>query len=174
MSKCIWGHSLACTGLPLHSFMHFWAMWQSLSITEKVGEKLGQPQASRPRGDTPLFNPVHREPMALPLPEFHQSTSCSSLLCSFCSCFSPNSLEKEEKDLLLLHSHLHFICISCLPSSLCKNVFVVVLLPRKNGFVVRHRPQERFCGVLSPTRMIFVRGNHAPCLLYTSPSPRDS
>ena len=40
-------------------------------------------------------------------------------------------------------------------------MFVVVLLPRKNGFVVRHHPQERFCGVLSPTRTIFVTGNHA-------------
>ena len=61
----------------------------------------------------------------------------------------------------------HLICISCLPSSLHKNVFVVVLLPRKNCFVVRHRPQERFCGVLSPTRTIFVRGNHAPQGLLT-------
>jgi len=43
----------------------------------------------------------------------------------------------------------------------------VVLLPRKNGFVVRHCPQERFCGVLSPTRTIFVRGNHAPQGLLT-------
>ena len=60
-----------------------------------------------------------------------------------------------------MHLHLHSICISCLPSFLCKNVFVVVLLPHKNGFVVRHRPQERFYGVLSPTRTIFVRGNHA-------------
>ena len=34
-------------------------------------------------------------------------------------------------------------------------------------FVVRHRPQERFCGVLSPTRTIFVRGNHAPQGLLT-------
>ena len=40
-------------------------------------------------------------------------------------------------------------------------MFVVVLLPCKNDFVVRYRPQERFCGVLSPTRTIFVRGNHA-------------
>ena len=50
----------------------------------------------------------------------------------------------------------------------CKNVFVVVLLPRKNDFVVRTRPQERFCGVLSPTRMIFVRSNQAPQGLLTS------
>ena len=106
-------------------------------------------------------------PWHSPCPSSTSPTSCSSLLCSFCSCFSPSSLEKEEKDLLLLHSHLQLICISCLPSSLHKNVFVVVLLPRKNGFVVCHRPQERFCGVLSPTRTIFVRGNHAPQGLLT-------
>ena len=46
-------------------------------------------------------------------------------------------------------------------------MFVVVPLPRNNGFVVHHRPQERFCGVLSPTRTIFVRGNHAPQGLLT-------
>ena len=62
---------------------------------------------------------------------------------------------------------MHFVCISCLPSSLCKNVFVVVLLPCKNVFVVRHRSQEQFCGVLSPIGMIFVRGNHAPQGLLT-------
>ena len=46
-------------------------------------------------------------------------------------------------------------------------MFVVVLLPRKNNFVVHHRPQERICGVLSPARTIFVRGNHAPQGLLT-------
>ena len=66
-----------------------------------------------------------------------------------------------------MHFHLHLICISCLPPSHCKNVFAVALLPCKNDFVVRHRPQEWFCGVLSPTRTIFVRGNHAPQGLLT-------
>ena len=46
-------------------------------------------------------------------------------------------------------------------------MFVVVLLPRKNSFVVRHRPQEQFCGVLSPTRTIFVGVNQAPQGLLT-------
>jgi len=31
------------------------------------------PLVDRLRGSTPLFNPVHRELMTLPLPEFHQS-----------------------------------------------------------------------------------------------------
>ena len=59
--------------------------------------------------------------------------------------------KKKKKNISFL---CILICIPCLPYSLCKNVFVVVLLPCKNGFVVRHHPQEWFCGVLSPTRTI--------------------
>ena len=41
---------------------------------EKLGPATGRPTplVGRLRGSTPLFNPVHRELMALPLPEFHQ------------------------------------------------------------------------------------------------------
>ena len=67
--------------------------------------------------------------------------------------------KKKKKNISVL---CILICISCLPSSLCKNVFVVVLLPRKNGFVVHHHPQERFCGVLSPTRTIFCERQPCP------------
>ena len=96
-----------------------------------------------------------------PSPRYTSLASCSSFLCLLCSCSWSKFITKRKKYFLALHFCLHFICISCSPSFLCKNVFVMVLLPCKNDFVVRYCPQERFYGVLSPTRTIFVRGNHA-------------
>ena len=131
-----------------------------------MGPATGRPTplVGRLRGSTPLFNPVHREPMALPLPEFHQSHFVFFPPQLSLFLFLSKFIRKRRK---IFPSFCILNCISCLPSFLHENVFVVVQPPRKNGFVVRHRPQERFCGVLSPTRMIFVRGNHAPQGLLT-------
>ena len=47
---------------------HYWKR------RKKLGPATGQPTplVGRARGGAPLFNPVHREPMVLPLLEFHQ------------------------------------------------------------------------------------------------------
>ena len=143
--------------------MHFWTMWRPLCITEKrrieSGPATGRPTPwSAEPGVAPLYltrctgSPWHSL-ARVPIVSLHALPS-SAL-------FALVSLQVHKKKKKKISLFCILICISCLSSSLHKNVFVVVLLPRKNGFVVRHRPQERFCGVLSPTRMIFVRGNHA-------------
>ena len=153
--------------------MQFWTMWQSLWITEKRREKLGPaigrptPLVGRLRGSTPLFNPVQRELTALPLPEFHQfhfvfSAPLLSLLL-FLSKFKRKRRKRLQSFAFSFASHLHFV-FTFFPSQerVCGGTTTL-----QEWFVVRHRPQERFCGVLSPTRMIFVRGNHAPQGLLT-------
>ena len=139
---------------------------------KKGGQNRGQPQAGRPLGRPTQWwrssirasaQGAHGTPSA----QFYYFHSELLLPLLSLLLFLSKFIRKRRKRFPFLHSHLHLICISCLPCSLHKNVFVVVLLPRKNGFVVRHRPQERFCGVSSPTRMIFVRGNHAPQGLLT-------
>ena len=136
---------------------------------KKGGQNQGQPQAGRPLGRPTQWwrssirasaQGAHGTPSA----QFYQFHSEFLLPLLSLLLFLPKFIRKKKKKISLF---CIFICISCLPSSLHKNVFVVVLLPLKNGFVVRHRPQEWFCGVLSPTRMIFVRGNHAPQGLLT-------
>ena len=144
-------------------------MWQSLWITEKRMGKLG-PATGRPTpwsADSVVALLYKSQctgsswhSLCPVLPVSLRVPSSSALL----ALVSPQVHKKKKKKISLF---CIFICISCLPSSLHKNVFVVVLLPRKNGFVVCHRPQERFGGVLSPTRTIFVRGNHAPQGLLT-------
>ena len=128
----------------------------------------GQPPWSADQGLCPSIKPcaqgAHGTPLARVLPVLLRVLLPSAL---FALVLLQVHKKIRKKYFLALHPHLHFICTSCLPSSLCKNVFVVVLLPHKNNFVVHHHPQERFCGVLSPTRTIFVRGNHAPEELLT-------
>ena len=66
-------------------FTHFWIIWQSLSITEKGGHKLGQPHGrptslvGRPWGGAPLFNSVHRELMALLLMQIWSTHKCARM-----------------------------------------------------------------------------------------------
>ena len=127
-------------------------------------QQVGRPPWSAEPGVTPLYqkwctgSPWHSLCPVLPVSLRAPSSSALFALVSL-------QVHKKKKKKISLSCIL--IRISCLPSSLHKNVFVVVQLPRKNGFVVRHCPQERFCGVLSPTRTIFVRGNHAPQGLLT-------
>ena len=105
---------------------------------------MGKPQAGRARGDTPLFNPVHREPMALPLPEFHQfhfvifSPLLSLLL--FLSTFIRKRRKRFPSFAFPFASHLHFVfTFFALQERVCGGTTT---------------PQERFCGASSPTRMI--------------------
>ena len=148
MSKCIWGHSYACTGQPLHSFMHLWSIWQSLSISEKGGQVLGHPHGQpttlvADQGVMPLYKGrCIGSSWHSPCPSSTSFTSCSSPSSLFALVALQVHKKEKKKYFLALHPDLHFVCISCLPSSLCKNVFVVVLLPHKNDFVLRHRLQE--------------------------------
>ena len=144
-------------------------MWQPLCITEKRRIKSG-PATGRPTpwsADSVVAllyknrckgSPWHS--LCPVLPVSLRAPSSSAL-------FALVSLQVHEKKKKKISLFCILICISRWPSYLHKNMFVVVLIPRKNGFVVCHRPQERFCGVLSPARTIFVRGNHAPQGLLT-------
>ena len=98
----------------------------------------------RLRGGTPLFNPVHREPMALPLPEFHQFHFVLSLplhsLLLFLSKFIRKRRKRFPSFAFSFASHLHFVfTFFSLQERVCGGTTT---------------PQERFCGASSPTRMI--------------------
>ena len=128
--------------------MHFWIIWQSLSITEKGGHKLGQPHGrptslvGRPWGGTPLFNPVHRELMALPLPKFYQFHLVFFLPLLSLLLFLSKFIRKRRKKkyFLPLHPHLHFV--------------FTFFSSQERVWGGSTTPQERFCGASSPTRTI--------------------
>jgi len=121
-------------------------MWQSLWIIEKRREKLGPatgrptPLVDRLRGSTPLFNPVHRELMAFPLPEFHQfhfvfSTPLLSLVLSL-----SKFIRKRRKRF---------------PSLAFSFAFHVYLLPFTRTCLWWYNyPARMVCGASSPTRTI--------------------
>ena len=102
------------------------------------------PLVGRLRGSTPLFNPVHRELMALPLLEFHQfhfvfSAPLLSLLW-FLSKFIRKRRKRFPSFAFSFASHLYFVfTFFSLQERVCGGTTT---------------PQERFCGVSSPTRMI--------------------
>ena len=101
----------------------------------------GRPPWSADQGVAPLYkNRCTGSPWHSLCPSSTSSISCSSLLCSLCSCFTPSSQEKEKKYFPLLHSHLHFVStFFSLQERVCGGTTT---------------PQERFCGASSPTRMI--------------------
>ena len=148
MSKCISGHSQACTSLSLHPFTHFWTIWQSLNITKKGGRNWGQPQASRPPWSVdprvvPLYlNQCTGSSWNSPCPSSTSFISCSFFLCSLCSCFSPLHKKKKKNISLfcILTSHLHFV--------------FTFFSSQERVCGGSTTPQEWFCGASSPTRMI--------------------
>ena len=112
--------------------MHFWSVWQSLSIFEKGGQFLGHPHGPSIKAGA---QGAHGTPLARVLLVLLHVLPPSTL-------FALVLLKVHKKKKKYISLLCILICTSCLPSSLCKNVFVMVLLPRKNGFVVRHHPQE--------------------------------
>ena len=122
----------------------------------------GRPPWSADLGVAPLYlTPCTGSPWHSPCPSSTSFTSCSSSPLLSLLLFFSKFIRKRRKIFpcfaFLVAFHLHFVfTFFSLQECVCGGI-----LPRKNGFVVRHRPQERFCGVLSPTRTIFVRGDHA-------------
>ena len=125
-------------------------MWQSLWITEKKKGKIGASHrpadllVGRLRGSIPLFNPVHREPMALPLPEFHQShfVFFPPLLSLFLSLskFIIKRRKRFPSFAFSFASHLYFVfTFFSLQERVCGGTTT---------------PQEQFCGASLPTRPI--------------------
>ena len=111
-----------------------------------MGPATGRPTplVGRLRGSTPLFNPVHREVMALPLPEFHQfhfmfSAPLLSLVLSL-SKFIRKRRKRFPSFAFPFASHLHLV-FTFFSSQECVC----------GGTTT---PQERFCGASSPTRTI--------------------
>ena len=137
--------------------MQFWTMWQSLWITEKRREKLGPatgrptPLVGRLRGSTPLFNPVHREPMALPLPEFHQShfVFIAPLLSLF---LSLSKFIRKRRKRFSSFAFLFAFRVYLLPfTRTCLRWYYYpartvlwCIIAHKNDFVECYHPQERF------------------------------
>ena len=135
--------------------MHFWTVWQSLSITEKSGRKMGpatgRPMAGRLRGGTPLFNPVHREPMALPLPEFHQFHFVLSLPLLSLLLFLSKFIRNRRIIFMSFASSFAFRVYLLLFARTClwwyyypARTILWCIITRKNDFVECYHPQERF------------------------------
>ena len=111
-----------------------------------MGPATGRPTplVDRLRGSTPLFNPVHRKLMALPLPEFHQfhfvfSAPMLSLVLSL-SKFIRKRRKRFPSFAFSFASHLHFMfTFFSLQERVCGGTTT---------------PQERFSGASSPTRTI--------------------
>ena len=107
-----------------------------------MGPATGRPTplVGRLMGSTPLFNPVHRELMALPLPEFHQfhfvfSTPLLSLVLSL-----SKFIRKRRKRF---------------PSLAFSFAFHVYLLPFTRTCLWWYNyPARMVCGASSPTRTI--------------------
>ena len=122
------------------------------------------PLVDRLRGSTPLFNPVHRELMAFPLPEFHQfhfvfSTPLLSLVLSL-----SKFIRKRRKSFPSLAFSFAFRVYLLPFTRTClwwynhpARTVLWCVIAHKNDFVECYHPQERF----------FVRGNHAPQGLLT-------
>ena len=95
-------------------------------------------------GGVPLFNLVHREPMALPLLEFHQSHFMFFLpllsLLLFLSKFIRKRRKRFPPFAFPFASHLHFV--------------FTLFSSQEHVCGGTTTPQEQFCGVSSPTRTI--------------------
>ena len=117
--------------------------YASLKKEEEIGasHRPADPLAGRLRGSVPLFNPVYREPMALPLPEFHQSHFMFFLpLLSLLLFLSKFIRKRFPSFAFLFASHLHFVfTFFSLQERVCGGTTT---------------PQERFCGASSPIRTI--------------------
>ena len=120
--------------------------YASLKKEEEIGasHRPADPLVGRLSGGVPLFNPVHREPMALPLLEFHQSHFMFFLpllsLLLFLSKFIRKRRKKFPTFALPFAYHLHFVfTFFSLQERICGGTTT---------------PQEWFCCASSHTRTI--------------------
>jgi len=110
-----------------------------------TGSYRGAPPLSRPTmGFLPSIKAKEQGLLKLPQTELHLSALVFFLPLFIQLLFLLQVHKKKKKKSAFPPSFR--VRVSFQPH--CKNVFVVVLLPRKNDFVVRTRPHERFCGVL--------------------------
>ena len=119
-----------------------------------MGPATGRPTTlvGRTRGGVPLFNPVHREPMTLPLPEFHQFhfvlfPPLFSLLL-----FLSKFIRKRRKIFPSFASSFAFRVYLLLFARTClwwyhysTRTVLWCVITHKNDFVECYHPQEQFC-----------------------------
>ena len=177
MYECGWftcqvhlGPCLGCTGLPLREFKCLRHI-HAFKCSTKAKKIWRQCRASRPhwsadQGVAPLYK-SQCIGFILSAPN-RAALECPRVLyplCSICFCSCSKFIRKKNRNIFPPFSIPLALRVSF---RLCyKNVFVVVLLLRKNDFVVCSGPQEWFCVFLITHKDDFVRGDQVPQGLLT-------